>query len=264
MVMKQFKSRTRCLCVFFFSSRRRHTRCLSDWSSDVCSSDLIVELHPTFVHRFEAYRLVAENLADVGALVSPVHAPLLGDVPGLHFIAILQLRHVPRIAARTCLVAVLGSAVVQRLVRPLLVVLELEFVKCLLLQPSRRLRRLGGGLLQRAVHAFVPPVVLRTSRPAAFRHDAQSHKPHGQPAQPTRRHRREGQSVMVNGSMRVPSPLRNQPLKSAHQTALGASAAAYGGRWTGVRALRRRLTTSPLAFNTAAIVLTAGHCWELS
>src|SRR5262245_63656832 len=28
-----------CL-FFFFSSRRRHTRCLSDWSSDVCSSDL--------------------------------------------------------------------------------------------------------------------------------------------------------------------------------------------------------------------------------
>src|SRR5437899_12606659 len=27
---------------FFFSSRRRHTRCLSDWSSDVCSSDLLV------------------------------------------------------------------------------------------------------------------------------------------------------------------------------------------------------------------------------
>src|SRR5205814_6886450 len=25
---------------FFFSSRSRHTRCLSDWSSDVCSSDL--------------------------------------------------------------------------------------------------------------------------------------------------------------------------------------------------------------------------------
>src|SRR5262245_43780391 len=28
------------LFCFFFSSRRRHTRCLSDWSSDVCSSDL--------------------------------------------------------------------------------------------------------------------------------------------------------------------------------------------------------------------------------
>src|SRR5437899_4134848 len=29
------------LIFFFFSSRRRHTRCLSDWSSDVCSSDLL-------------------------------------------------------------------------------------------------------------------------------------------------------------------------------------------------------------------------------
>src|SRR5690554_7418617 len=27
---------------FFFSSRRRHTRCGRDWSSDVCSSDLLV------------------------------------------------------------------------------------------------------------------------------------------------------------------------------------------------------------------------------
>src|SRR2546429_2520523 len=27
-------------CLFFFSSRRRHTRCSRDWSSDVCSSDL--------------------------------------------------------------------------------------------------------------------------------------------------------------------------------------------------------------------------------
>src|SRR2546429_2678634 len=30
-----------CL-FFFFSSRRRHTRCSRDWSSDVCSSDLDV------------------------------------------------------------------------------------------------------------------------------------------------------------------------------------------------------------------------------
>src|SRR3989449_8534554 len=29
-----------CSCFFFFSSRRRHTRCSRDWSSDVCSSDL--------------------------------------------------------------------------------------------------------------------------------------------------------------------------------------------------------------------------------
>src|SRR5215813_15432052 len=28
------------MLFFFFSSRRRHTRCGRDWSSDVCSSDL--------------------------------------------------------------------------------------------------------------------------------------------------------------------------------------------------------------------------------
>src|SRR5262249_56992206 len=28
------------LVFFFFASRRRHTRLVSDWSSDVCSSDL--------------------------------------------------------------------------------------------------------------------------------------------------------------------------------------------------------------------------------
>src|SRR5258706_15617970 len=31
---------------FFFSSRRRHTRLVSDWSSDVCSSDLVEKFVP--------------------------------------------------------------------------------------------------------------------------------------------------------------------------------------------------------------------------
>src|SRR5438132_10107917 len=31
---------------FFFSSRRRHTRSLCDWSSDVCSSDLLAFFIP--------------------------------------------------------------------------------------------------------------------------------------------------------------------------------------------------------------------------
>src|SRR5437899_7259306 len=47
--------------VFFFSSRRRHTRCLSDWSSDVCSSDLIFrELGDRWG--------IAGTLADLGSL----------------------------------------------------------------------------------------------------------------------------------------------------------------------------------------------------
>ena len=33
------------LFLFFFSSRRRHTRYIGDWSSDVCSSDLLILHH---------------------------------------------------------------------------------------------------------------------------------------------------------------------------------------------------------------------------
>src|SRR3712207_5969644 len=42
----------RLSCFFFFSSRRRHTRYWRDWSSDVCSSDL---LHQTFAKRAVAH-----------------------------------------------------------------------------------------------------------------------------------------------------------------------------------------------------------------
>src|SRR5437016_8582542 len=38
------------LFFFFFSSRRRHTRLVSDWSSDVCSSDLPARAHG-FAHQ---------------------------------------------------------------------------------------------------------------------------------------------------------------------------------------------------------------------
>src|SRR2546430_7038268 len=45
------------LLCFFFSSRRRHTRFDCDWSSDVCSSDLIRKLFRLedliTVHHFE-------------------------------------------------------------------------------------------------------------------------------------------------------------------------------------------------------------------
>src|SRR6266496_4302630 len=36
----EYKTWLLMLISFFFSSRRRHTRSLRDWSSDVCSSDL--------------------------------------------------------------------------------------------------------------------------------------------------------------------------------------------------------------------------------
>src|SRR6266542_5908382 len=53
------------LVAFFFSSRRRHTRCYRDWSSDVCSSDLLV------------LDRAAEPDPDAAARVLPMLASLL-------------------------------------------------------------------------------------------------------------------------------------------------------------------------------------------
>src|SRR5687768_18124335 len=50
-----------CFC-FFFSSRRRHTRCSRDWSSDVCSSDLT----PTTVQK--TFNLTGQVGGEVGQL----------------------------------------------------------------------------------------------------------------------------------------------------------------------------------------------------
>src|SRR5947207_3920245 len=39
-ITKNFHANVSYYLMFFFSTRRRHTRSLCDWSSDVCSSDL--------------------------------------------------------------------------------------------------------------------------------------------------------------------------------------------------------------------------------
>src|SRR2546422_1656128 len=53
--------------LFFFSSRRRHTRCSRDWSSDVCSSDLFT---PLGFLRGSTGRLLSEfGIAVAGAVV---------------------------------------------------------------------------------------------------------------------------------------------------------------------------------------------------
>src|SRR3989454_10050857 len=57
---------------FFFSSRRRHTRLQGDWSSDVCSSDLILE------------RLYPAN--------HPYHWPVIGSMADLQAATLADVR----------------------------------------------------------------------------------------------------------------------------------------------------------------------------
>src|SRR2546429_4104151 len=47
--------------LFFFSSRRRHTRCSRDWSSDVCSSDLLLEAWQEAVSVPSIQQVLEEN-----------------------------------------------------------------------------------------------------------------------------------------------------------------------------------------------------------
>src|SRR3712207_8965248 len=64
------------LCIiFFFSSRRRHTRYWRDWSSDVCSSDL------KFLHLVEEATQPAVHHRDLTSVqrLHPLELPL-GEV----------------------------------------------------------------------------------------------------------------------------------------------------------------------------------------
>src|SRR5436305_11351382 len=64
---------------FFFSSRRRHTRCGRDWSSDVCSSDLgwkaerteenAKRMHDAGVELFNRFVVVMDHITGVGDLL---------------------------------------------------------------------------------------------------------------------------------------------------------------------------------------------------
>src|SRR5688500_20395958 len=59
--------------VFFFSSRRRHTRLQGDWSSDVCSSNLVVVIGGGY-----AGINAARELARRGVAVTLIETHTLG------------------------------------------------------------------------------------------------------------------------------------------------------------------------------------------
>src|SRR6266566_6704081 len=63
---------------FFFSSRRRHTRLQGDWSSDVCSSDLLARLA---VAPRAAVSTWARTRVSVGAAVTEAERILPGCLP---------------------------------------------------------------------------------------------------------------------------------------------------------------------------------------
>src|SRR5256885_6279178 len=71
--------------LFFFSSRRRHTRLQGDWSSDVCSSDL---LQARNVHRQDGPGWRSQDRGSAAQartelIDSPNHPPITHGAAGL-------------------------------------------------------------------------------------------------------------------------------------------------------------------------------------
>src|SRR5438874_9420970 len=86
---------------FFFSSRRRHTRSLRDWSSDVCSSDL----NFVGVNDEEIGRMATEHLIDMGCRkIAHIGGPGISTAIGrlLGYRKALQKRSEERRVGKEC------------------------------------------------------------------------------------------------------------------------------------------------------------------
>src|SRR5260370_28420307 len=65
-------------CCFFFSSRRRHTRFKCDWSSDVCSSDLTIDVSLSGILVKAGRTLAKGSSVHVSLDLSPRMKPVVG------------------------------------------------------------------------------------------------------------------------------------------------------------------------------------------
>src|SRR2546422_2531557 len=80
---------------FFFSSRRRHTRCSRDWSSDVCSSDLGATTLAVALERAPLWLepvTITATRAPIPALASPLATAALSE-DALHREQSVSLAH---------------------------------------------------------------------------------------------------------------------------------------------------------------------------
>src|SRR5258707_4529791 len=94
------------LSVFFFSSRRRHTRYWRDWSSDVCSSDLS---NPESSRRGNLYGMIGMAIAVLATVLGPqvtkagypwiLGAMVIGAAIGLYAARVVKMTQMPELVA---------------------------------------------------------------------------------------------------------------------------------------------------------------------
>src|SRR5256884_7244175 len=88
-------------CVFVCASRRRHTRCSRDWSSDVCSSDLINDAAAIVAYRVAVAAVVTGAFSLMGAagrfVVVGTGGVLVGLAVGWLLAAVRRRIHDPEV-----------------------------------------------------------------------------------------------------------------------------------------------------------------------
>src|ERR1700677_2293124 len=139
---------------------------------------------------------MTENFADEDALALKLQIALVGDPSHRRVGVVLHLRHAPRKRPAGSLVPARRRLIRQRFMRTLVIINVLETMKYLLLRPRIARRRPQRFLLQAAMHALMPAVVLGTGRTASLGHDSQPDPAHRQPAQSSRSPAGKGRAVI--------------------------------------------------------------------
>src|SRR5207302_6009291 len=133
----------RCVFFFFFSSRRRHTRFSRDWSSDVCSSDL-VEIFPRWMAG-----VIAVTIALGGGAHLASGTAATGDRGGTRPATLDSLIHrveaLRNPAARHEAVKTLGSRRDPRMVPPLLAIAQQDGDEEVQHEAVKALGKVRGG-----------------------------------------------------------------------------------------------------------------------
>src|SRR5436190_1096060 len=152
----------------------------------------------------DADELAHQRFADEDPLASP------HDLTRAAHPADLMIRVIPGIfhpywhRSRRSSIELCRRSLPQRFMRPLLVVMPPERIEAPLLCSRIRCRRPRGLLLERAMHAFVPAILLRRGRMDEVRLYAELEPPCRQAGQTARSARAEWRSVIAADRKRQP------------------------------------------------------------
>src|SRR5216684_1804996 len=131
-----------------------------------------VDSEPTVVLGQQAHPLAPENFAQKHVVLLPTKMTMRPHTAYQHGLRIMGFRHARWKRSRRRLIDRRWRLHLERFVGTYLIVFLAKTVQRPLLLASVGRRRLGRLLLQRAMHPFMPAVLLRMSRRDALRHDS--------------------------------------------------------------------------------------------